>query len=103
WGKQGRPSQAPLFSLGYIVMLILAVALAFTKVDPIKVTVVTLAVAAATLPFTFIPLLIIANERDYVGEQQNSLPINVAALLILGLLLVVTVAAVPLLILTGGS
>jgi Mn2+/Fe2+ NRAMP family transporter len=103
WGKQGRPSQAPLFSLGYLVMLVAAVALAFTRVDPVQITVVTLAIAAATLPLTFVPLLIIANDRDYVGEQRNTRPINAAALLILGLLLVVTVAAVPLLVLTGGG
>ena len=103
WGKQGRPAEAPLFSLGYLVMLILAVALAYTRIDPVQITVVTLAIAAATLPFTFIPLLIIANDREYVGDQRNTRPINVAALLILGLLLVVTVAAVPLLLLTGGS
>lgn len=103
WGKHGKPRQAPLFALGYILMLLAAVGIALTGLDPIKLTVITLAVAAATLPFTFIPLLIVANDRDYVGEQANTLAINVVALVILALLLVVTVAAVPLLIITGGG
>jgi Mn2+/Fe2+ NRAMP family transporter len=102
WGKQGRPSEAPLFSLGYLIMLVAAVALAFTRVDPVQITIITLALAAATLPFTFIPLLIIANDRDYVGDQRNTRAINAAALLIIGLLLVVTFAALPLLVATGG-
>jgi len=103
WGKKGRPSQAPLFHLGYLVMLVMAVVLACTGVDPIKVTIVSLALAAATLPFTFLPLLIVANDRDYVGEQQNTLAINVVAVLMLGVLCLVTLAVVPLLVLTGGG
>ena len=103
WGKRGRPHQAPLFHLGYLVMLVVAIALAATGVDPIKLTIVTLAVAAASLPFTFLPLLIVANDRDYMGEQRNTRPVNVAATVVLILLLVVTIATVPLLIMTGGG
>lgn len=103
WGKQGRPSQAPLFSLTLIVMLIAAVAIALTGVDPIRITVVSLAAAAASLPFTFAPLLIVANDREFVGDQANTRAINIVALLLLGLLVLVTLSAVPLLILTGGG
>ncbi len=103
WGKKGRPRQAPLFHLGYLVMLVLAVALAVSGVDPIKLTLVTLALAAATLPFTFLPLLIVANDRDYMGEQRNTLAINVVAGIMLAVLSVVTVAVIPLLVITGGS
>jgi Mn2+/Fe2+ NRAMP family transporter len=103
WGKHGKPRQAPLFALGYILMLLAALGIAVTGIDPIKLTIVTLAVAAATLPFTFLPLLIVANDRDYVGNQANTLAINVVALVILVLLLLVTVAAIPLLIITGGG
>jgi Mn2+/Fe2+ NRAMP family transporter len=84
-------------------MLLVAVALAYTGVDPIQVTIVTMVFAAASLPFTFLPLLIVANDRDYVGEQKNTGPINVVSVLILGLLLLVTVASIPLLVITGGG
>ncbi|SRR5579884_26145 len=103
WGKRGKPREAPMFHLGYLVMLLLAVALAATGIDPIQLTVVTMAVAAATLPFTFVPLLIVANDRDYMGEQRNTLAINLVAGIVLGLLLVVTVATIPLVLLSGGS
>jgi manganese transport protein len=103
WDKKGRPRQAPLFHLGYIVMLIAAMALAYTHVDPIKLTVVTMAVAGATLPFTFLPLLIVANDADYMGDQKNTLPINVVAWVVLALLSLVTLATIPLLVVTGGG
>src|SRR5581483_9680766 len=100
WGKHGRPSQAPLFHLSYLAMLLLAMLLAYTGVDPIQLTIVTMAVAAMTLPFSFLPLLLIANDEEYVGEQRNTLGINVAALAILALLSVVTVVTIPLLVLS---
>lgn len=103
WGKKGRPRQAPLFHLTYLVMLLVAMLLAYTRVDPIRVTVVTLAVAAAALPFTFLPLLIVANDADYMGEQKNTLAVNIAAVVVLALLCAVTLAVVPLLILSGGG
>ena len=103
WGKHGKPHDAPVFHLLYIVLLLLALAVALTGIDPIKVTLLTMIAAAVALPFTFIPLLIVANDEDYVGDQQNTPAINAVAILILSLLIVVTIAAVPLLIITGGS
>jgi Mn2+/Fe2+ NRAMP family transporter len=103
WGKKGRPREAPLFHLGYLVMLVVAVALTASGIDPVKLTLVSLALAAATLPFTFLPLLIVANDRDYVGEQRNPLGVNVVAVIMLALLCLVTVATIPLLIATGGG
>ncbi|NJC72283.1 divalent metal cation transporter [Planosporangium thailandense] len=103
WGKQPRPHQVPLFHLLYLVMFVLAAGIALTGVDPIALTILTMALAAVALPFTFIPLLIVANDRDYVGEQTNTRAINAVAGIILALLIVVAVAAVPLLIVTGGE
>lgn len=103
WGKKGCPAKTPLFHLGYLVMLILAMVIAATGVNPIQLSLVTMAVAAATLPFTFAPLLIVANDRLYMGEQRNTPMINLVAYVVLGLLVVVTLATIPLFIATGGG
>jgi manganese transport protein len=103
WGKKGKPGEAPLFHFVYLAMLVIAMLLAYTRVDPIQVTVLTLAVAAAALPFTFLPLLIVANDADYMGEQKNTLAINVVAGIVLALLCAVTLAVIPLLVLSGGG
>ncbi len=92
-----------MFHLGYIVMLVLAVVIAMTGVDPIQLTLVTMAVAGATLPFTFVPLLIVANDEEYMGNQKNTLAVNLVAFIILAVLLVATVATIPLLIVSGGG
>lgn len=103
WGKKGKPRQAPLFHLGYLVMFIVAMILAYSHVDPIKLTVLTMAFGAFSLPFTFLPLLVVANDAEYMGEQKNTVPINIVAGIILALLTVVTVVTIPLFILTGGG
>jgi manganese transport protein len=103
WGKQGRPGQAPLFHLGYLVMFVLALILAYTHVDPVRLTVLTMVIAAASLPFSFLPLLIVANDADFMGTQKNTPAINAIAVLMLAVLILVTIAAVPLYIITGGG
>lgn len=102
WGKRGRPREAPLFHLSYFVMLLLAMLFAYTGVNPIELTLITMAIAAMTLPFSFVPLLIVANDDDYVGDQKNTPAVNALAVIILLLLVVVTVATIPLFVLTGG-
>lgn len=101
WGKAARPHRAPLFHLAYIIMLLLALALAYTGVDPIQVTTFSLAIGAFSLPFMFVPLLIVANDREYMGEQKNTLATNITAGLVLALLIAVTVFTIPLMILSG--
>jgi Mn2+/Fe2+ NRAMP family transporter len=103
WGKKGCPARTPVFHLGYLVMLALSLLVAYTGVDPIQLSLVTMAVAAATLPFTFAPLLIVANDRLYMGEQKNTPMVNFVSYVILALLVVVTLASIPLLIITGGG
>ncbi|HEX2910463.1 MAG TPA: divalent metal cation transporter [Chloroflexia bacterium] len=103
WGKKGRPRTAPMYHLLYIVMLILAMAIAYTGVNPIGLTNIIMAIGAISLPFTFIPLLIVANDPEYVGDQKNNLGINIIAIIMLLLLIGVTLTALPLLILSGGG
>jgi Mn2+/Fe2+ NRAMP family transporter len=103
WGKKGRPREAPLFHLVYLTMLVVAVGLALSGLDPIGLATATMALAGATLPFTFVPLLIVANDADYMGQQRNTRSMNLVAWVVLGLLLVVTLATLPLLVLAGGG
>lgn len=103
WGKGGKPRAAPAFHFLYLLLLAAAVAVAFTGVDPVQMTTYALAFAAFALPFAFFPLLIVANDRDFVGEQRNPLAVNVVAVLVLLLLTAVTLATIPLLILSGGG
>ena len=103
WGQDHNPRDAPAFTLLYLVAIIAAVIIAFTGIDPIKLTIYTTALAAFSLPFTFIPLFLVANDREYMGDQRNSLLANITGGFFVAVLCVVTIVTIPLFILSGGG
>jgi Mn2+/Fe2+ NRAMP family transporter len=100
WGKFVRPSQAPRFHLVVLLTIVLASALALTTVDPVKVTEYSIVLAAAALPLTYFPILVVANDPDYMGDKTNSKATNALAFAYLVLLIAVAVATIPLMIVT---
>ncbi len=103
WGKRQRPRDVPLFHLVVLAEFSIAVLIVATGIDPVQLTTITMAFAAFSLPFTFAPLLVVANDPEYVGDQRNTAAANVVAGVVLVLLCVVTVATVPLLVASGGG
>jgi Mn2+/Fe2+ NRAMP family transporter len=103
WGQNHNPKNAPIFTAWYLVAILAAVVIGLTGIDPIQLTIYTTALAAFSLPFTFAPLLIIANDERYMGEQRNGRLANAASLFFLVVLSIVTVGTIPLFILSGGG
>lgn len=103
WGQEHNPKNAPIFSFTTIIALGLAVIVAFTGIDPVQLTIYTTALAAFSLPFTFIPLFIIANDEEYMGDMRNGRLTNIASVFFLIVLCLVTLATIPLFLLSGGG
>lgn len=103
WGQNHTPRSAPPFALTSLVALGLAVLIGVSGIDPIKLTIYTTALAAFSLPFTFIPLFIIANDEVYMGDERNGLLANVSSIFFLVILSLVTVLTIPLFLLSGGG
>jgi len=55
------------------------------------------------LPLTFLPLLIVANDPLFMGELRNGWLSNALGVFFLALLTLSGVAAIPLLVITGGA
>ncbi|MEA2461324.1 MAG: hypothetical protein QOH90_1501 [Actinomycetota bacterium] len=100
WGKFVRPKEAPRFHLVVLVSIIMGAFLVLTTIDPIKVTEYSIVLAAAALPLTYFPILVVANDPSYMGEHVNGRVTNALASIYLGILLIVSVATIPLMILT---
>ncbi|MEU4393906.1 divalent metal cation transporter [Kribbella sp. NPDC023855] len=103
WGKFVRPREASRFHLVMIITLVLSILVLLTAVDPVKVTEYSVVFAAMALPLTYLPILIIANDPGYMGQQRNGRVLNFFALIYLGLLLLASIAAIPLMIITKGG
>jgi manganese transport protein len=100
WGKGVRPRDAARFHLVVLGSIFVAVLVAITAIDPIKVTEYSIVLAAAALPLTYFPILVVANDPEYVGDKTNSKFMNVIAGFYMVLLTVVSIATIPLMIAT---
>ena len=103
WGQDHNPQGAPTFTLWYLLAILVATVIAITGVDPVRLTIYTTALGAFALPFTFAPLLIIANDEQYMGDQCNGRLANIAGIFFLVVLTLITILTLPLLVLSGGG
>ncbi len=79
WGKLVAPRDAARFHLTVIISIFVAVLVGVTAIDPIKVTEYSIVLSAAALPLTYFPILIVANDRTYMGDQINGRITNTIA------------------------
>jgi Mn2+/Fe2+ NRAMP family transporter len=101
WGKYRHNSGAPRFTLAWMVMLVLGFLIVVTGVDPIMVTELSVIFSVVALPLTYVPILLVANDRAYMGNHANGILGNVFGIFYLVVVLVIAVAAVPLLLLSN--
>jgi Mn2+/Fe2+ NRAMP family transporter len=102
WGENLKPREAARFSLIYTVMIFLAGLVIFTGIDPLKLTIFSMALTALSLPVTVVPLLILMNDPKYLGDNGNHWIANAAVLFISVLACIVAIVAIPLQLM-GGS
>jgi len=100
WGKYVKPAQASRFHLVLVVVTLLATAVLATGVDPILVTEVSVVFSAVALPLTYFPILVVANDPDYMGEHVNGRLANGLGMVYLVLIGVAAAAAIPLMVWT---
>ena len=103
WGKKERPARASRFALSWIVIFALALLVVMTGYDPVKLTEYSVIFSVVALPLTYLPILLIANDRTYLGSHTNGRLANVLGVVYFVIILLVAVAAIPLLVLTNGG
>ncbi|WP_431246000.1 NRAMP family divalent metal transporter [Leifsonia xyli] len=103
WGKFRRPASASRFHVVMILSLVVALGILFTGVDPVQVTEFSVVFSAIALPLTYLPILIVANDPKYMGDRVNGKVTNFFGLIFLGIILVASIAAIPLMIVTGAG
>jgi Mn2+/Fe2+ NRAMP family transporter len=103
WGKFVRPREAARFHVVILLSLCVAVLIALSTLDPIAVTEYSIVLAAAALPLTYMPILIVANDPAYMKDKTNSMFLNAIAFVFLVVLVIVSIATIPLMIWTKGG
>jgi Mn2+/Fe2+ NRAMP family transporter len=101
WGENQRPACEARFALIYTVALPLAALPALAGVDPLKLTMMAMALTVVALPIMLAPLMVIMNDRDYLKNHTNGWFSNIAVIVILVLAVVLAAAAIPLQVVGG--
>jgi Mn2+/Fe2+ NRAMP family transporter len=101
WGENLRPREAARFALVYTLALPLAALIIFAGMDPLKLTILSMALTALSLPVTVIPLLVLMNDPLYLGEHTNGWISNAAVLVVSVIACIVALVALPLQMLGG--
>jgi manganese transport protein len=101
WGRYRHASGAPRFTLTWMVLLGLALAIVMTGVDPVQLTEYAVIFSVVALPLTYLPILLVANDRAYMGKYVNSRVSNVLGVAYLVVILAVSLSAIPLMIITN--
>lgn len=101
WGKYVKARDAAGFHVIILVATVLAAGVLITGVDPIMVTEISVVFSAIALPLTYFPILVVANDPDYLGEHVNGRFANALGVVYLVIIVVSAVAAIPLMVLTS--
>ena len=100
WGKYVRPDMAARFHVVLAMVAVLATAVLVTNVDPILVTEVSVVFSAVALPLTYFPILVVANDPDYMRDRVNGRLANALGTVYLVVIALAALAAIPLMVVT---
>jgi manganese transport protein len=101
WGRYRHPVGAPRFALSWTVLFLFALGIVMTGVDAVMLTEYAVIFSAVALPLTYIPILLVANDRAYMGTLTNGRLANTLGLLYLVLIMLIAITAIPLMVLTN--
>ncbi len=101
WSEDLEPSKDARFCFTYTVIILLAAVPLLFGVDPIKVTMMSMALTAATLPLAVFPFLFLMNDPVYLGKHRNGWVSNSLVAIIIVISFVLAVISIPLEIIGG--
>jgi Mn2+/Fe2+ NRAMP family transporter len=102
WGEDLTPSEDARFCLVYTIAIFAGSLFMLVGIDPLKLTLWTMAINAAVLPVVAIPMLLLMNDKQRLREHRNGIISNAATVVIVLLTLVLFVVSIPLAV-VGGS
>jgi Mn2+/Fe2+ NRAMP family transporter len=102
WGEDLEPAKDARFSLVYTGAIFVSALIIAFGFDPLKLTLLTMAINAAVLPFVTIPFLLLMNDGKLLREHKNGWLSNGVVVFVVLLSFVLAVVSIPLVI-VGGS
>ena len=102
WGEDLAPKDDARFAMTYTVLVFAGALFALFGADPLKLTQISMALTATSLPIGTFPFLILMNDKEYLGTHTNGHVGNAVVLFISLLSAVLGVVSIPLELVGGG-
>jgi len=96
WGEDLEPRDDARFSLSYTLIVAAAMLFVLVGVDPLKLTEISMALTAASLPVGVFPFLILMNDKKYLQTHTNGYVGNAVVLAISVMAAVLAIVSIPL-------
>jgi len=101
WGENKSAGDATRFSSIYSLFILVSPILLLIGVDPMKLTMFSMALTVVILPFVVLPFLVLMNDPQHVKEHRNGRIGNTIVFLVIVMAAVLAVVAIPLEIFGG--
>jgi manganese transport protein len=103
WGRHRKPWEAPRFTVAWVGFLLLSLLIVLTDVDVMSLVEYAILFSIVVLPLTYLPLMLLARDNNYMGQHVNGWLANGLGWLYFVIITAVAIAAVPLYLLTSGG
>jgi Mn2+/Fe2+ NRAMP family transporter len=103
WGRHKKPWEAPRFTVAWIALFVTALLIILTGVDPMKLVEFAVLFSILVLPLTYLPLLLLAGDKSYMGEHANGIAARTFGWFYFGVIALAAIAAIPLFVITSGG
>jgi Mn2+/Fe2+ NRAMP family transporter len=101
WSENLSPSRDARFAFTYTIIILLGAVPLLFGIDPLKVTMMSMALTSATLPLAIVPFLFLMNDPIYLGKHRNGWISNSVVSIIILISFVLAVISIPLEIIGG--
>jgi Mn2+/Fe2+ NRAMP family transporter len=102
WSENSEPTKGARFALTYTVVIFLGALIMCTGLDPLKLTMFSMALTAVILPAVVVPFLLLVNDEHFVGKHRSGWIGNTVVVVVVLVASVIAIVAIPL-ELAGGS
>jgi manganese transport protein len=101
WGKHLDPLKVPRFTVSWLLILILAMGIILSGIDPIALTEYAVIFSVLVMPFTFWPIFKLARDKKAMGKYTNTWFANSLGWFYFVVICIVSLAAIPLMIISN--
>jgi Mn2+/Fe2+ NRAMP family transporter len=103
WGKREGHRGAPKWTVTWVALFLGGYMVVATGIDPVQLTEYAVVLSVVTLPLTYLPILLVAGNRNLMGDHANGPVANTVGWAYFVVICVLALVAPPLLFITNGG